>query len=458
MNPFNDSETLSAPVEASNVIRLREPVVAVRIHGLGREIELPRKERVTIGSSARCDVVLDDPYTSSVHCSLERRDGGELVVRDRRSKNGTFLNGNRVEVAVVNAGALLSMGRTTLVLIGRSRRGVNTAYERLRGLDPTFRKAVETALQAASTSCSVLILGETGTGKELVARAIHEASPRSARPFVAVNCGAIPRDLIGSELFGHEEGAFTGAIAGRDGCFVRAEGGTLFLDELAELPLEQQPHLLRVLENHTVQRVGGDREEPVDVRLVSATNRVEGLGTRSSRLRLDVYHRIATVVVSLPPLRERAADIPLLVRSFVRELAGERRVQISRTAMRALQRYSWPGNIRELRHAVQRGLALCRGELTAEALLPDESAVPISLGAELSARGGRRSLPPRRPALSEDAPPLPPVDAHIRDLMMDALERFGSVRRAAEALGMPKSTFSDRARRLGIRLVRDTRQ
>src|SRR5262249_7235695 len=162
-----------------------------------------------------------------------------------------------IEGAELRPGSVLTVGRTQLVALAESGRGHPTAFELLRGVEPKFRAAVETALRAAAADCSVMIVGETGTGKELVARAVHEGSARAVGPFVAINCGAIPSELIGSELFGHERGAFTGAVTERDGCFLQADSGTLLLDELGELPAEQQPHLLRVLETHRVRRVGG---------------------------------------------------------------------------------------------------------------------------------------------------------------------------------------------------------
>ena len=309
------------------------------------------------------------------------------------------------------------------------------------------------AMRAARTDCSVLVVGETGTGKELVARAIHDASPRSSGPFIAVNCGAISRDLIGAELFGHERGAFTGASAARDGVFVQASGGTLFLDELGELPREQQPHLLRVLETHNVRRLGGNCEQPVDVRLVAATNRVANLGTPDSSLRLDLFHRVATVVVPLPPLRERAGDIPLLVRAFMADFAhefGQR--AIDRHTLRALVEYPWPGNVRELRQAIQRAMTLCSEELTLDQLLPhvENHLVRSALQGATDKAPRRQKQKTRTRVCPTIEARLRPIDIIIRDALLDALDSHSSMRRAAESLGLAKSTFADWARRLGI--------
>jgi len=295
---------------------------------------------------------------------------------------------------------------------------------------------VEQALKAAQSECSVLILGETGTGKDLLARVIHESSRRSSGAFVAVNCGAIPRELIASELFGHEKGAFTGATETRDGYFMEANGGTLFLDEMGELPIELQAHLLRVLETKTVRRVGSSTERPVNVRIVAATNRTEGLGTESSRLRNDLYHRLATVVLGLPPLRERLSDVPELVDALLDELTPDYgRKQLTHEAWIALQRHSWPGNVRELRHAVARAVTLGGDTLEAHDFFT----------------GGMG--PNRRTELAEldDADPLlAPYESMMRGAMEQALAQYGSIRAAAAALGMPKSTFADRARQYGI--------
>lgn len=314
----------------------------------------------------------------------------------------------------------------------------------MRGEDPALRRALAVAKRAAASDCGVVVVGETGTGKELVARAIHDASARAAGPFVPINCGAIPQELVESELFGHERGAFTGATAAREGVFVEASGGTLFLDELGELPLPQQPHLLRAVETGRVRRVGGRGEIPVDTRIVAATHR-STLGGEGSPLRSDLYHRLATITVEIPPLRARKRDIPILVRTFLEELEpsyGPRRVPDS--AMRALLAYSWPGNVRELRHALRRAAVLCDDELTPEALLPARQASELSAPPPPSHH-------PHAPALgAAGAGAASHYELALRSAMQDAYGRWGSLRSAARALGMPKSTFADRARRFGI--------
>jgi DNA-binding NtrC family response regulator len=394
----------------------------------------PQPHRWLIGSGANCDLVLDDPYVSATHCILERRNGGALVVRDRRSRNGTLIDGNPVEAAELPVGARLAVGRTTLVAVAAPETRGPGALGALHGRDPAFRATVEQALKAAQTDCNVLIVGETGTGKDVLARVIHEASRRASDPFVPVNCGGIPRELIGSELFGHEKGAFTGAHADRDGYFVEAGGGSLFLDEIGELPLELQPHLLRVLESRRVRRIGGASERAVDVRIIAATNRLEHLGTDASRLRLDLYHRLATVVLVLPPLRERMGDLSDLVQGMLAELAPEHGPKLlSDAAWKALAESRWPGNVRELRHAVVRAVALGGDHLEPEHFFPE-----------------RRLA--WSPALGDapDVEPLVPYERVLRGAMERAIAAHGSIRAAASHLGMPKSTFADRAQRWGL--------
>jgi DNA-binding NtrC family response regulator len=409
-------------------------VTALRARN-GHEYTLQvQPRRWVVGSSANCDLVLDDPYVSAMHCILERRSCGSLLVRDRKSRNGTLIDGNMIEAAELQVGSRLAIGRTTLLALAAPDARGPGALGALRGRDPVFRATVEQAVKAAQTDCNVLIIGETGTGKDLLARVIHEGSRRSTDAFVAVNCGGIPRELIGSELFGHEKGAFTGAHAEREGYFVEAHAGTLFLDEIGELPLELQPHLLRVLEARRVRRIGGTSERIVDVRIVAATNRLEHLGTESSKLRLDLYHRIATVVLVLPPLRERMGDIVELVQGMLAELAPEHGEKtVSDAAWKALAENPWPGNVRELRHAVVRAVALGGDELEPDHFFPE-----LRLGW------------PRALEDIPDSEPLVPYERVLRGAMERAIAAHGTIRAAASHLGMPKSTFADRALKWGL--------
>ena len=230
----------------------------------------------------------------------------------------------------------------------------------------TVNAAMEEVLRViervAPTDSSVLILGESGTGKELVARAVHEKSPRAAQAFVPIHCGALPREVLESELFGHEKGAFTGAVNAKPGLIELAEGGTLFLDEIGEMEPESQVKLLRVLESRSFFRVGGTRRRTVDMRLVAATNRDLAEAIKTNQFRQDLYYRINTITVSLPPIRERREDVRPLIQHFLELNAGYGRKKLSPAALQALERYDWPGNVRELQHAIQRAVILCSGE------------------------------------------------------------------------------------------------
>ncbi|MDL1878492.1 sigma-54-dependent Fis family transcriptional regulator, partial [Cytophagia bacterium CHB2] len=220
---------------------------------------------------------------------------------------------------------------------------------------------------------TVLITGESGTGKELVARAIHRRSERSAAPFVAMNCSALPAEILENELFGHEKGAFTGALAEKHGCFELADGGTLFFDEIGEMPFELQAKLLRALEERKFRRLGGREEVSVDVRLISATNRDVRAAVREKSLREDLFYRLAVVEVELPPLRERLNDLPLLVEDFIARFSEKNAKKVSgltRDTLDILLRHPWPGNVRELRNVIERAVILCQGRHLTAADLP----------------------------------------------------------------------------------------
>ena len=289
--------------------------------------------------------------------------------------------------------------------------------------------------KVAGSQCTVLITGETGTGKELVARAIHRRSARGDRAFVGVNCAAVPRDLIASELFGHEQGAFTGATRRRLGRFEIAQGGTLFLDEVGELPMETQVALLRVLQEHEFERVGGRGAIRADVRLVAATNRDLQTAIAAGAFRSDLFYRLNVFPIAVPPLRERAEDIPLLVEYFVGRYARQAGKTIRRVSKRTLDRlrsYPWPGNVRELQNVIERSVILCD---------TDEFSVDESWLSVGSAVANRLALPRT-------------VAAHERAIIEDALRATGGrvfgPSGAAARLCIPRSTLESKIRALGI--------
>jgi len=249
-------------------------------------------------------------------------------------------------------------------------------FEGIVGQDPKIVRILDVLRQIAPTNASVLILGESGTGKELIARAIHRYSPRREKPFVALNCGGLSEGTIESELFGHVKGAFTGAVADREGKFEYADGGTLFLDEVGEMPMPTQVKLLRVLEDREVTRLGANRARRVDVRVVAATNADLGAKVKAGTFREDLYYRLKVVTLELPPLRERRGDIKLLVRHFLKhfcQIHGKDIDDIDRDALTALTQYEWPGNVRELRNAIESMVVRARGNILTRDDLPPET-------------------------------------------------------------------------------------
>jgi two-component system, NtrC family, response regulator HydG len=257
----------------------------------------------------------------------------------------------------------------------------------LVGQSLAIRRAIRLIEEAALTSAPVIITGESGTGKELAARAIHDKSPRHNRPYVAINCAAVPESLIESELFGHERGAFTGADRRREGCFERANGGSLLLDEITEMRPEMQAKLLRVLEEGSILRLGASRELPIDVRVFAASNRSLPQAIREGRLREDLYYRLNVYTVELPPLRDRLEDLPLLAEHFIREFNREHKKTVQgmgQDCLDALRAHAWPGNVRELRNVVQRAVIRCHSPRLSAGDLPAEAAVRRSPNAHFT--------------------------------------------------------------------------
>ena len=314
-----------------------------------------------------------------------------------------------------------------------------TRFEGIISVDPAMEEALNVVARAAPSRASVLIRGESGTGKELIARAIHSASPRAACPFVAINCAALNENLIESELFGHEKGAFTGADAQRQGRFEQADGGTLFIDEVAEIPAEVQAKLLRVLQERTIERVGGNASIEVDVRLVSATHQqVEDL-VQAGRFREDLFYRLNVVTLALPPLRQRRQDIPVLVDFFLERYSAENGKgidEVSREAMEALMRYDYPGNVRELQNLVERAVVMTRGSAVTRADLPAELQESSVREVELSASA---TLPEQVEALERQA---------IEQAMTAA---SGVQSRAAELLGITERNLRYKLKKYGFK-------
>jgi DNA-binding NtrC family response regulator len=316
-------------------------------------------------------------------------------------------------------------------------------FENLIGMGSAMRGVFETIRKVAETDLTVLVRGESGTGKELVAQALHERSQRRTRPFVAVNCAAISRELVESELFGHEKGAFTGADARRVGRFEAADGGTVLLDEIGDMAPETQAKVLRVIEERSLERVGGTRSIDVDVRLVAATHRdLEG-EVESGRFREDLYYRLRVVEIALPPLRDRREDIPPLAERFLDQIAerlGHERKRLSENSLAKLVRYPWPGNVRELRNVVEQAAVLSSG------VEIEEEDLRLNARARGSTPASVDPAVPFREA-KQDA-----VETFERAYLLRALrEHGGNVSRTAEAIGMVRQSLQQKIRELGLR-------
>jgi len=316
----------------------------------------------------------------------------------------------------------------------------------LVGCSPSFQDVLKRAAAVATTDASVLVIGETGTGKELVARSIHAQSRRSARPLVTVNCGAIQPSLMASELFGHEKGSFTGALQQRLGRFELADGGTIFLDEIGELPLEAQVALLRVLQEREFERVGGNKTIRVDVRVIAATNRDLGAAMAAGKFKTDLFFRLSVFPIRVPPLRERREDIPLLVEHFLglrARTAGTPLRKVDERTMAMLQRYAWPGNIRELQNVIERWAIVCG----TDDICMDESWLPRD-----------PTLPDSTPSAEEPGPPRDDQGLNLRG-NVEELERKlinrtmadvgGNQSEAARRLGMSRGALLGRLRKYG---------
>ncbi|ACL66809.1 sigma54 specific transcriptional regulator, Fis family [Anaeromyxobacter dehalogenans 2CP-1] len=340
------------------------PPARLRLRAGGRERTVPvTAAGVVVGKDPTCDAPLDDAFVSARHLRVEAR-GGRWALVDLGSTNGTFISGARVTRAELPFGLPVQLGDAEIVLEPREapEPARAEAFEGMISRDAAMRQAFELVERVGPSEAAVTILGETGTGKELFARALHARSARRDGPFIPVNCSAIAETLIESELFGHEKGAFSGAERMRKGAFEEADRGTLFLDEIGELPLDLQPKLLRVLELGEVKRVGASRPIQVSVRIVAATHRDLRAQVRAGRFREDLFYRLCVVPITVPPLRRRAGDVRALAETFLAR-AAPRGVALrwSEEALAKLEAYDWPGNVRQLRNVVQRAL-LFRGE------------------------------------------------------------------------------------------------
>ncbi|MBX3191630.1 MAG: sigma 54-interacting transcriptional regulator [Labilithrix sp.] len=436
----SERDILATAVQPRNALKAHAEALFVLTVTEGPErgqsfrLDASAPTRTLVGTSPACEIRLTDNEVSRRHCALERV-GGALKVIDLTSTNGTFVDRVKIVEAELQGGEFLRVGSTMFQVetesLGESTVSVppGSAFGRVVGASREMRRLYPLTTRLAQTTVPVVIEGETGTGKEALAESIHETGPRAAGPFVVFDCTAVPPSLVEAELFGHEQGAFAGALHERKGVFEQAHGGTLLIDEVGDLDPALQPRLLRAIERSEIRRVGGDKWIRVDVRVLAATRRDLDREVQAGRFRDDLFHRLAVARIELPALRNRIGDVSVLATHFWQEMGGDPRA-IPRELMQKWEDYGWPGNVRELRNTIARRLAL--GELA-----DLEPSAPIERGAQADAID--RFVDP--------ALPFP----QARDRILDEFEQRyvarllamhdGDVARAAAASGIGRRYF-----------------
>ncbi len=447
-SPFRGTH-VTIDEKGESVVAHRHKLVVVQGSDRNQEITV-EGHHVLIGSHDSCDLVLSDPTVSRRHAEIIVHED-KYLLRDLGSTNGSSVGGTPVIEAYLTPGAHLMLGNT-LVVFQPKKKWVRVAasesewFGELYGRSQAMREVFGLFQRIAPADLSVIIVGETGTGKELAARALHNHSRRKDRPFVVVDCGAVSETLIEAELFGHERGAFTGADRSRAGAFELADGGTIFLDELGELPPLLQPKLLRALEQREIKRLGAAHPQMVDVRIVAATNRDLWAEVQDGAFREDLYYRLAEVVAVMPPLRERRDDIRPLAELFVEEQA--RRGGVGRSLgpdiVSILESRTWPGNVRELRNVLRRACVLALEEVIGPDDLPDQSI----------------QRPRTQPLDVSNVDGLPIKDAREKwtePMEKEYLQRLirrvgGDLDRAAEIAGVHRKSVERLLRKHGLRV------
>ncbi|HEY8470634.1 MAG TPA: sigma-54 dependent transcriptional regulator [Longimicrobiales bacterium] len=421
------SELVSeAALEAGLARARRERWAAVLLDtAVGEELAAELTARLT--ATGQCVVVLDRTMSPVLRAEVLRRGAAEVI----------SLPPGRAELAALAARVL---GPATELDSRLRAHGIV-------GRSPRFLAAFELAMRVAPTRATVLVQGETGTGKELLARLVHAYSPRAARPFVAVNCAAVPESLLEAELFGYERGAFTGASTRRVGRFERAHGGTLFLDEIGDMSPAMQAKVLRVLQEHEIERLGGGGPRPVDVRVVAATNRDLEREVEAGRFRGDLYYRLAVVVITLPALRERGEDAGLLAEHFLRQFCREynrRACRFSEEAYAALLAYPWPGNVRQLQNVIERAVLVCQGDT----ILPEHLPARIRGGGSAAPEAG--PVGPDAETLARQDALLPLEELERRHISRALALAGGRMGRAAKLLGIHRNTLRRKLQAYGM--------
>jgi transcriptional regulator with GAF, ATPase, and Fis domain len=458
LNAFKESEASEAglPFRGDDVTRRRQPTcVVTRTKTLiavlegpsaGRRIETAGKP-VRVGTASDNVFVLNDDMVSRHHCEIVPTDTG-VVVRDAGSTNGTFLGAVRLTEASFSEPFCLRVGSTILSITPVAgtvdlERSTAHRFGDMLGRSNCMRELFADLIRLSPSDASVLIEGETGTGKELVADSIHRASPRAESPYVVFDCSAVAPTLVESELFGHERGAFTGAVSQRAGVFEQAHGGTIFLDELGELPKDLQPKLLRVLEKRELRRVGSNKTIPIDVRVLAATNRNLMAEVERGNFREDLFFRVSTTHVYVPPLRDRLDDLPVLTSHFLSKASPPRSLdEIPAHILEMFRAHRWPGNVRELQNAVQRLLLTPERPLDRPVYRPDP---PTSTPEAIDAEPAATQLQPLRIARREAS------DEFERSYLKQLLGRTGgNIRRGAAIAEVSRQMIQRLMRRHGL--------
>ena len=409
------------------------------------------KDVFTIGSGKQNDLSIDDSTVSRRHCEISVEENGYRIT-DLDSTNGTYVQGVRVSSAFLNPGSEFQIGKTHLVfcpLLEEREVPLSSceAFGSMLGRSTAMRRIFHLAETYSPTDATIMITGETGTGKEIMAEEIHKHSRRAKRPFIVIDCAAMAKDLIESELFGHVKGAFTGANADREGAFEHADGGTVFLDEIGYLAPELQPKLLRVLEKREIRRVGDNRIRKIDVRIICATNRRLDEEVNAGRFREDLFYRLSVVRLELPPLRRRREDIPLIAKRFITDINGPlamKHVLNFDETMEILKRHDWPGNVRELRNLIEVAFLASKPPVDLSAFLGLGRFFPDALREEEPFHADK----PFKDAKNEL------IDDFERKYVKDLLERNGNnVSQSARAAGIERAYLQRLMKKYDIRAI-----
>jgi DNA-binding NtrC family response regulator len=448
-----DVETEIEP-QGGDALDANEPLRAYALvteEGRTRVVELLPGKETAVGRTIECEIAIESSRVSRRQAVL-KNEGGRVLLRDLGSRNGTRVNGAVVqnEERALVGGDVVELGPASIVIAltrgrARSTEADDVPLDGVVVADPAMRKTFQLAARLAKTSTTVLVLGETGVGKEVVAEQIHRQGTRARGPFIRLNCASLPESIVERELFGHERGAFSGADRQKIGYLEAADRGTLFLDEIGELPLTTQVKLLRFLETRTLQRLGSTRDVAVDVRIVCATHRDLDAEVAAGRFREDLHFRINSFVVRVPPLRERPSEIALLAEVFGRQFADKMGLPPPRfdpATLAALAKHSWPGNVRELRNAIEHCVVMADGALMGVDHLPETV---------LGRRASGKSLPPPAPSSSTGA-----LRDHLDAVEKENIERAlaaenGNQTRAAVRLGISRRALIYKLEKYGMK-------